>query len=168
MKHKIFSASLFVSVSIVLLSFFQNPFAYTLRVMDPATGQPASMLEKLTATLQKGKSKSSTATAYTISGAKSSIRLKIPKIAFEINSDKSTSSMNPADYLVLYKLTTEKNNRSFLTGESLIPVDFSFVDGAGYRAVPSSGLIPGEYAFIDKSTTAADGSFTVWAFGVDQ
>ena len=136
--------------------------------MDPLTGQPASVLEKSTTTLQKGKGKNSTVSVYTISGAKSLTRLKISQAIFQSDSDKSTLIMNPEDYIVLYKLTIEKNNRSFSIGEALIPATFTSVAYGTYRVTPSSGLVPGEYAFIDKSTTAADGSFTVWAFGVDQ
>ena len=32
---------------------------------------------------------------------------------------------------------------------------------------PAQGLIPGEYAFVDRSTTTADGNITVWTFGID-
>ena len=168
MNKKILTPILLLSVSIMLLSFFQKPFAYTLRAIDPATGQASSTLEKSTANLQKGKGKNSTASVFIISGAKSSIRLKISQAVFQSESDKSTLTMNPADYIVLYRLTTEKNNRSLSIGESLIPTTFTSVYQDAYRVAPSSGLIPGEYAFVDKSTTTADGNFAIWAFGVDQ
>lgn len=158
-----------LTTAIILLSFFPSPFAYTLRAVDPATGEATSTLEKSTTTLQKGKGKNSTGTAYTISGARSSTRLKISQAVFQSESDKSTLIMNPADYIVLYKLTTDKNSRNFSIGESMISTNFSSADRYGaYRVVPSNGLVPGEYAFIDKSTTTGDGNFTVWTFGVDQ
>jgi len=168
MKYKLFSSLVILIGALVFLSFSTNPFAYTLRAIDPATGKVRSTLEKSTAVLQKGKGKNTTASVYNISGSKSSTRLKISEAVFESFSDKTTLTMNPADYIILYKLTIDKNNRSFSGNESLIATSFTSLEPGMYRVGPSSGLVPGEYAFIDKSTTTADGNFTVWAFGVDQ
>lgn len=168
MKKKILTTSLLLSASIMLFSFFQKPFAYKLRVEDPVTGMASALLEQSTTTLQKGKGKNSIASGYNISGAKSSTRVKISQAVFQSESDKSTLTMNPADYIILYKLTTDKNSRSFSISESLIPTTFTSIDRYyGYRVTSSFGLVPGEYAFIDKSTATADGNFTVWTFGVD-
>ena len=168
MKRKIYTSLAIFICAGTLLSFVPKPFAYTLRAMDPTTAQVASTLEKSTTTLQKGKGNNSTVPAYSISGAKSSTRLKISQAVFQTDSDKSTLIMDPADYLILYKLTTDKNSRSFSISESLIAISFTSIASGTYRVAPSSGLVPGEYAFIDKSTTTADGNFTVWTFGVDQ
>jgi hypothetical protein len=167
MKYKIFASLLIITGSLGFLSFSIKPFAYTLRAIDPATGKIRTTLEKSNAVLQKGKGKNTTASVYNISGSKSLTRLKISEAVFQSDSDKSTLTMNPADYIILYKLTTDKNNRSFSGSESLISTSFTSLDYGMYRVAPSSGLVPGEYAFIDKSTTTAEGNFTVWTFGVD-
>src|SRR5262245_9281634 len=127
MKKKILTGSLLLPASIMLLSFFPKPFAYKLRVVDPATGAASSLLEQSTTTLQKGKGKNSTASMYNISGARSSTRVKISQAVFQSESDKSTLTMNPADYIILYKLTTDKNSRSFSINESLIPTTFTLI-----------------------------------------
>src|SRR6185503_2525402 len=123
-------------------------------------------------TLQKGKGKNSTTSAYNISGARSSTRLKISQAVFQTESDKATLTMNPADYIILYKLTVDKNTRSFTinndgSSPSLLATTFTALDYGTHRVAPSSGLVPGEYVFIDKSTTTTDGNFTAWTFGVD-
>jgi len=167
MKYKkLFFQQTALSLLIFFIAFF-HPFAYTLNAIDPATGKARAKLEQSTATIQKGKGKNSTESVYNISGIKSSVQLKISEAVFQSVSDQSALRMNPADYISLYKLTAEKNNRSFtINTASLISTTFTSLDYGYYRIVPSQGLIPGEYAFVDKSTTTADGDFTVWTFGV--
>jgi hypothetical protein len=175
MKHTNFLSSVIVfTFSFMLLAFASKPFAYTISAMDPAKGAIKAKLEQSQAVLQtKGKT-STTSSSYNISGAKSAIRLKISETVFQSLSDKTTGNMNPADYINLYKLSVGKSNRSFtinIDGSSnamMIPVVFSSLESALlYKIAPANGLVPGEYAFIDKSTTAAEGNMIVWTFGVD-
>lgn len=171
MKQKFFILTA-LGYLVLFSAFLYKPFAYTLRTLDPVTGKLKNKLEQSTATLQKGKGKNSAASVYNISGAKSTIRLMISETVFQSDSEQSTQGMNPADYIVLFKLSIEKNNRSFTmandgTGTSMLSATFTDLGYGAYRIVPSTGLIPGEYAFIDRSTSTADGHFTVWTFGVD-
>lgn len=174
MKHKKFSASLLLSASIVLLSFFPKPFAYTITAIDPARGMVKATLEKSTAMIETKGKKSTTSSSYTISNARSQVRIKISDAVFQSFSDKSTALLGPEDYISLYKLSSVKSNRSFTintdgtTNAALIPVSFTPTDVQMNKIIPTQGLIPGEYAFIDRSTTTADGNLTVWTFGIDQ
>ena len=163
-----------VTCSIMLLAFVSKPFAYTLSAVDPAKGAVKAKLEQSTAVLQtKGKT-STTSSSYTISGAKFVIRLKINETVFQSLSDQTTGTLNPADYINLYKLSIGKTNRTFAinndgsTNTMLIPLVFaSYEPPFIYRVAPANGLAPGEYAFIDKSTTTTIGNVTVWTFGID-
>ena len=82
--------------------------------------------------------------------------------------------MNPADYVFLYKLVVGKTYRTFTINTDgtanamLIPIVFASLDPPfSYKVAPVNGLVPGEYAFIDKSTITSDGKITGWTFGVD-
>ena len=158
----------------MLLAFASKPFAYTISAMDPAKGAIKTKLEQSQAVLQtKGKT-STTSSSYNISGTKSAIRLKISETIFQSVSDKATGNMNPADYINLYRLSVGKSNRSFtinIDGSSnsmLIPVVFTSLElPLSFKVASVNGLVLGEYAFIDKSTTAAEGNMIVWTFGVD-
>jgi hypothetical protein len=169
MKQKIF---LVITLAIAC-SFITKPFAYTLTAIDVARGTVKATLEKSTAMIQtKGKT-STTSSSYTISTAKSLVRIKISDAVFQSYSDKSTALLGPESYISLYKLSSAKANRSFTintggtTNAALIPVTFTPTDVQMNRITPIQGLIPGEYAFIDRSTTTADGNITVWTFGID-
>ena len=175
MKFKIFPVSaIAIAISFMLLAFATKPFAYLLSAINGATGVVKVNLEQSQAALQtKGKT-STTSSLYNIGGLKSTVRLKISETVFQSHSDRVTRSFNPADYIYLYKLSIGKTNRSFTintdgsTNAALMPVTFSIIDLPEYqRIVPSKGLVPGEYAFIDRSSTTAEGNITVWAFGVD-
>ena len=175
MKQKsFFFAVIVLACSIIFLAFVPKPFAYTLSAIDPSKGAVKAKLEQSTAVAQtKGKT-STTSSSYTISGAKSTIRLKISETVFQSLSDQTTGYMNPADYINLYKLSVGKTNRNFainIDGSSnatLIPIVFTSLDPPlSYKVAPVNGLVPGEYTFIDKSTTKADGSIIVWTFGID-
>lgn len=169
MKQKL---SLFITLAIAC-SFITKPFAYTLTAIDPAKGTVKATLEKSTAVIQtKGKT-SATSSSYTISNAKSLVRIKIGDAVFQSYSDKSTALLGPEDYISLYKLSSGKKDRSFTINtdgtmnSALIPISFTPTDVQMNRITPTQGLIPGEYAFVDRSTTTADGNITVWTFGID-
>jgi hypothetical protein len=50
----------------------------------------------------------------------------------------------------------------------LIPISIEVLtEGYTYKIILGTALLQGEYAFIDKTTTTADGSVKVWAFGID-
>ena len=169
MKQKFF---LIITLAIAC-SFITTPFSYTLSAIDPAKGTVKATLEKSTAMIQtKGKT-STTSSSYTISNAKSLVRIKIGDAVFQSYSDKSTALLGPEDYISLYKLTSGKTGRSFTintdgtTNAALIPISFTPTDVQMNKILPKQGLIPGEYAFVDRSTTTADGNITVWTFGID-
>jgi hypothetical protein len=177
MKHRFFlSATIVLGCSFILLAFALKPFAYTLSAIDPAKGAVKAKLDQSTGEFQKpkGKATSSSSSLYNITGAKSALRLKINETVFQSLSDKTTSTMNPADYIYLYKLGIDKANRTFTvntdgtTNAMLVSILFTPLDPPlTYKVAPASGLLPGEYAFIDKSTTTANGNIIVWTFGVD-
>jgi hypothetical protein len=48
-----------------------------------------------------------------------------------------------------------------------IPVTITKPDEYTIRISPSVAMLPGEYAFVDKTTITADGNVTVWTFGID-
>ena len=175
MKQKIFPASVIViAISFMLSAFATKPFAYLLSAVNAMTRLVKVNLEQSQAILQtKGKT-STTSSLYNISGLKSTVRLKISETVFQSYSDRVTRSFNPADYIYLYKLSIGKTNRSFTintdgsTNAASMPVAFSIIDVLEYqRIIPTKGLVPGEYAFIDRSTTTAEGNITIWTFGVD-
>jgi len=169
MKQKFFQAITIV----ITCSFIVNPFAYTLSVIDPSKGAVKAKLEQFQASLQTKGKPSTTSSTYNINSGRSGVRIKIPEAVFQSSSDKNTLTMNPADYINLYKLNVSKSSCSFTintdgsTNASLIPLVFTSLDYGFYKIAPANGLIPGEYAFIDKSTTTADGNIIVWTFGVD-
>lgn len=177
MKHRILFATAIIFIcSFILLAFVPKPFAYILSSVDPAKGHVKANLEQSTAVFQKpkGKSTSSSSSLYNITGAKSALRLKINETVFQSLSDKTTGTMNPADHIFLYKLSVDKANRTFTinadgtTNAMLVSIAFTPLDPPLiYKVAPANGLTPGEYAFIDKSTTTTNGNVIVWTFGVD-
>ena len=172
MKQKLSLATIVLACAFMFLAFTSRPFAYSLSSVD-MTGKTKSKLEQSQALLQTKGKVSSTSSTYNISNAKSAIRLKISETVFRSTSDKNTLTMNPADYISLYKLTVGKSNRSFTintdgnTNAALISLVFSQEEYGVNRVGPANGLIAGEYAFIDKSTLTTDGKITVWTFGID-
>ena len=135
-------------------------------------GGAKAPLEKITAMLQTSKGKS-TSTVYEITGAKSTTRVYAVEAKFKTASDLKTLKTDPATVIQLYKLEAGKNRRLFsLTTDSkvqssMITISFQQEDYGNYKIILTSYLIPGEYAFIDKTTAATDGSVTVFAFGID-
>jgi hypothetical protein len=150
----------------IAFALMPKPFSFTIAAMDPARGTVKAVLEKSTATLPKGKS--SGAVTYTIPNAKSPVRVKIGDAVFQSSLDNINSFLTPPDYITLYKLSTGNKSRSFTEGSALIPLNFIPGDvRERTKITPAQALIPGEYAFVDKSTTAPDGSVIVWTFGID-
>jgi len=166
MKQKIFLA---ITLAIAC-SFITRPFSFTISAVDPK-GMVKATLEKSTAMIQtKGKT-SATSSSYTISNAKSLIRIRINDAVFQSNN--LNSYLSASDYISLYQLSSGKT-RSFTintdgtTNAALIPVNFIPTEQRNYtRIVSAQALIPGEYAFVDMSTKTPDGNITVWTFGID-
>jgi hypothetical protein len=50
---------------------------------------------------------------------------------------------------------------------SMIPFSFTMIDQFSRRIIVSGAILPGEYAFVDRTTTDAGGNVTVWSFGID-
>ncbi len=174
MKQKLFLlTTTLLSVSILLFSFLSKPFAYTLSAIDPARGTIKATLEQSTAVFQKKGKPTATTSSFSINNPKSAVRIKMADAIFQSYSDKSTALLGPEDYISLYKLTTSKTGRTFTinsdgtTNSALIPISFAPTDVQVNKISPTQGLIPGEYAFVDRSTTTADGNITVWCFGID-
>ena len=167
MKQKILLA---ITLAIAC-SFIIKPFSFTISAIDPK-GMVKATLEKSTAMIQtKGKT-STTSFSYTISNSKSLTRIKINDAVFQSNNLNSYLSAN--DYISLYKLSSAKTSRSFTmntdgtTNTALIPINFIPGENQVYtKIIPAQGLIPGEYAFVDRSTTTSDGNITIWTFGID-
>lgn len=153
-------------------SLVPEMFAYFFSAIDPATGKIKAKLENTTAVYQKPKGKS-TNSVYTISGSKSAVRLKIAEAVFQTISDQSTGTLNPSLYLSLYKLSSGKSNRTLTISPDgsndamLLPVSIVQTYPLYYRISVNVAILPGEYAFVDKTTTASDGNVSVWTFGID-
>ena len=168
MKHKFF---LMITLAIAC-SFITKTFFFTISAIDPKSGMAKITLEKSTSVIQtKGKT-SATSSSYTISNAKSLVRIKINDAVFQ-SLDNSNSYLSPSDNISLYKLSSGKS-RSFTintdgtTNAALIPVNFIPTETrVNTKITPAQALIPGEYAFVDMSTKTADGNITVWCFGID-
>lgn len=146
-------------------------FVYSFSSVDPATGKIKAALQPNTAVKQKGKGKTATAVTYLIDGSRSSVRLKFEDSYFNVLSDLQTSNLNPILYIGLYKLTTGKNGRTLVidpnSGENVMAFNLSPLDANTQRIIVGATLQSGEYAFVDKTTTTADGNVTVWTFGID-
>lgn len=147
------------------------PFAYTFYAINAATGQVTKKLEPLSAVYQKPKGKE-TSGAYNIAGAKSAVRLKIAEAVFQSDSEHSTGTLNPVYYIGLYKLNVGRSNRVFTmntdgSSATLIPITFTSLDQLSYRIAVTGAILPGEYAFVDRTTTTSEGNVTVWCFGID-
>lgn len=173
MKQKSFILTLtLVLATILLFSFHSKSFSFIISSIDPKTGLANAALEKSTAVIQTKGKISTTSSAYSISNAKSLVRIKINDAVFQSNNLNSYLSAN--DYISLYKLSSGKTSRIFIinsdgkTNDALIPVNFIPTEQRNYtRIIPAQALIPGEYAFVDMSTKTADGNIAVWCFGID-
>jgi len=174
---------LFVGVAIVLLSSFINPLKKTDIQLTPVsssysfavpgtTGMPDMNLEESSAAYQLMKGKTTTP-ILTITGAKSTIRLKVGAGEFRAHPVPGIEA-TPSGDISLYKLNTDKRNRSLsldVTGIiSATKVNFYLaqIDAQTYRIAITGGIsTPGEYAFVDKNMAAANSTLTVWCFGID-
>ena len=155
----------------IVCAFSTKPFSFTISSIDPKSGLAKATLEKTTAVIQTKGKISATSSSYTISNARSAIRIKIVDAAFQ--SDNLNSYLSSSDYISLYKLSSGKT-RSFAintdgaTNGALIPINFIPTESRVYtRIIPVQALAAGEYAFIDMSTKTSDGNITVWTFGID-
>jgi hypothetical protein len=167
----IFSAAAFL-ISTSFISPHKHFFAFNI-YQSATDGTAKAQLERITARLQTVKGKS-TSTVYEIAGAKSTRRINAVEAMFNASPDLISSRADPSTVIQLYKLEARKNKRLFsLTPDGkvqseMIAVSFQSEDfGSTYKIILTGYLSPGEYAFIDNTTSAADGSVIVFAFGVD-
>lgn len=178
MKQKIFLAATILLVSSFVLATKEMTkkitprlFVYQIYAVDPKEGKVIKKMESLPATYQAPKGKATAAT-YTIAGAKSIARLRIAQAVFQSDSDPASGTLDAASYIGLYKLTVGKSNRTFTmntdgSSTAMIPVSFTVLDQLSRRILVSGAILPGEYAFVDRTTTETTGNVTVWCFGID-
>lgn len=172
MKNKIFVAA----ISLIVFFFFLSAKTISSSLSDYAFGWydlytyvKKGDLQIGTAIYQKAKGKS--VEAYTIAGTRSSVRIKIAEsfLAADISQSPNT---DPTTTIELYKLAVDANNRFYsptnTASSTYSKINFTFKSGGTLVRINfSSPLGPGEYAFIDKTTTATNGNVTVWTFGID-
>lgn len=152
---------------------FKKSFAFNIYQAAQDGGAKAP-LERITATFPAAKgNKTTTTTVYEIAGGKSTVRIKAIEALFNASSDLKTSSTDPSTVIQLFKLDASKNKRNFsLTPDSKInsaeiPVSFHMEDNLNFKITIFNYLVPGEYAFVDKTSTTASGNVIVFAFGID-
>jgi len=166
MKHKI----LLAIVMVIICSFASKPFAYMIGYCDEMGH--FGKLDIKTALLSKAKGKTTSST-YTIDGIRADRRIKLTDVCFQVQPDETTGKLNPNLYVSLYKLSVDRKNRSFTVNNDgsnnpmMIPISIEAIDVYSYKVILGVALLQGEYAFIDKTTTTADGNVTVWTFGID-
>ncbi len=175
--------NLFVAAVIVFLSSFTVPLkktdvklipvssSYTFSVPG-STGMPDKSLEESSAVYQFMKGKTTTA-ILTIAGAKSTIRLKIGVGEFRAHPVPGVVATS-SDNISLYKLDTDKKNRSLsldatgIISATKVNIYLVQIDAQTYRIAITGGIsLPGEYAFVEKNMVAANSTLTVWCFGID-
>lgn len=170
MKHKSFRIATTMIACFVMFSAFKHTPPSYLVVSCGPNGQ-IGQLDPAVATLQKAKGKSSTASTYSIDGAKSTRRIKLSEICFQVRT--SAGQPDPFMYVSLYKLSAGKNNRSFTINNdgsynpSMIPMQIPMMEANIYKVYLGGTVTEGEYVFVDKSTTSVDGKLSVWVFGID-
>ncbi len=145
--------------------------SYTFSVPG-TTGMPDMNLEESSAVYQLMKGKTTTS-VLTVAGAKSTIRLKVGAgefMAHPVPGVEATSS----DNIRLYKLNTDKKNRSLsldatgIISATKVSIYLVQIDAQTYRIAITGGIsLPGEYAFVEKNMAAANSTLTVWCFGID-
>ena len=148
------------------------PSTYSITTDGTLTGTSGQLaLEKITASYQNGKGKSTTP-VVTITGLKSTLRLYMGAF-FKFLTTYDSGPMpiegfvlHPGTDIMLYKFTVDKKNR---TSASPLQVTFTQVDKGIFRIDIPAGvaLDKGEYAFIDKTTLTSTGAITAWCFGID-
>jgi len=171
MKHFIIPAIVALCCSFIVLNE-KTYFAFNIYLSNQ-TGGAKAPLERITATLQVSKGAKTATSVYDIQGSKSTVRIKAIEAIFRTISDNMTAKTDPSTVIQLYQLDISKNKRSFsLTPDSKIqstsvPISFQQDDYLNFKIILSGYLLPGEYAFVDKTTAKADGSVSVFAFGID-
>ena len=173
MKQKSFGLLTIAFVSLLTFSAFKHhTFSYQVKTcMNTTDGSSGELLEQQTATFQKAKNKTSPPT-YTINGAKSPLRCKLNQTCLEVYADAGMP--DPFQNLSLYKLTSSKTGRTLTmindgsNNSTWIPMQIPQVEPGKYKVYLGGTVTAGEYAFVDKTTTATNGNVTVWAFGIDQ
>jgi hypothetical protein len=175
--------NLFATAVIVFLSSFIVPLkktdvkltpvisSYTFTVPGTA-GMPDMNLEESSAVYQLVKGKTTTPT-LTITGAKSTIRLKVGAGEFRAHPVPGVVVTSSND-ISLYKLNTDKKNRSLsldatgVISATKVNIYLAQIDAQTYRIAITGGISsPGEYAFVEKNMAAANSTLTVWCFGID-
>jgi hypothetical protein len=176
--------SLFFVATIILLSSFTVPlrkveiksthpyFEYSFAAVS-ADGTPDINLEKSSAVYQLVKGKTATP-VLTIAGAKSTIRLKVGAGEFRAHPVPGMPSIS-ANNISLYKLSTDKKNRSLsvdvtadVISATKVNIYLTQIDAQTYRIAITGGIsLQGEYAFVENNGAAANSTLTVWCFGVD-
>jgi hypothetical protein len=174
---------LFFGVAVVLLSSFINPLKKTDVKLAPVTssytftvpgtaGMPEMNLEESSAVSQVIKGKTTTP-VLTIPSAKSTIRLKVGAGEFRAHPVPGVVATS-SDNISLYKLDTDKKNRSLsldatgIISATKVNIYLVQIDAQTYRIAITGGIsTPGEYAFVEKNMTAANSTLTVWCFGID-
>ena len=177
MKKKIFRLVIIAFICLFTFSAFKHHSFYyqVIGCGVNAAGVTGETLEQATATLQKGKGKSTVST-YSFQGTRAlTQRFKIGDQCLEVVA--FTGQSNPTGMVSLFKLTVGKTNRSFsitndgTTASGEISFQLTPVDGSpGHFKVflgPGATLFQGEYVFADRSTITTDGKINVWAFGID-
>jgi len=179
MKQKLFLAGVVIVSSSFMLPlkntkiYSDKLFAYIFMTVDPMTGKTKGKLEQLTALYQKPKGKTSSPAVYTVNGVKSPVRLKIAEAVFQMVPDDASITLNHNLYISLYKLTSTRTARTLTittdgSGDvAILPITITQPDLYTYIISVTVAIFPGEYAFVDKSTTTADGNMRVWTFGID-
>ena len=167
----VLASSFVVLPETTTLKFRPLPFSYVIYAVDAKEGKIFKKLESVSSSYLAPKGKA-TAGTYTIAGAKSTTRLKIIEAIFQSNADPATGLLDPVSYIGLYKLTAGKSNRTFTmnadgSSTSIMPISFTALDPLSKRIGVSGAILPGEYAFVDRTTTDANGNVTVWCFGID-
>lgn len=177
MKQKLFLSTILMMISSIMFPVktlegkFALPPGYSFATLNATTGKIVTKLEPATAVYQKPKGRVTSAT-YAVSGIKSSVRLKISDVLFQLLADQSAGTLNPTYYVSLFKLETGKSSRILTvnadgSSNSLIPVKITQTYELTYKIEVMAAILPGEYAFIDKTTTTSEGNVTVWTFGID-
>ena len=175
--------NLFVAAVIVFLSSFTVPLNKTDLKLIPAsssytfsvpgtTGMPDMNLEESSAVNQLIKGKTTTP-ILTIAGAKSTIRLKVGAAEFRAHPIAGVV-VTSSDDISLYKLNTDKRNRSLtldatgIISATKVNIYLVQIDAQTYRIAITGGIsLHGEYAFVDKNMAATNSTLTVLCFGID-
>ncbi len=138
-----------------------------------ADGSIKAPLERTNAAMQPVPVKSGSP-VYIITGMKSTRRVNASETRFHAAPDFSSSSADPSAEIFLYRLEQTKNSRMFslhptgkIQSQQLTIFFHEENYGSSFKIVLTGTLKPGEYAFIDNTTTTTTGGVTAFAFGVD-